>query len=181
MVFAEIGRIFHCMGSGRIGAALTLVAALVGPVSAFHEGGVAAWCGNCHGRYHNAGNPSFSHPEDRALGGQVQGIYNSYLGSGDYTGDGNDAYNALVPYEDRFSPGTNDPGPARGGSRVMCLSCHRAHASSAPYAGRWDFNIGTWADEGVASGSYPIPNPYPAVGAAQGSLCEKCHGTQIPD
>ena len=73
-----------------------------------------------------------------------------------------------------------DTGPANNTSRMMCLSCHRAHASSAPYAGRWDFNIQTWADEGMLSGSYPIPNPYPIVGPDQGQLCEKCHGTGGP-
>ena len=57
----------------------------------------------------------------------------------------------------------------------MCLSCHRAHATSSPAAGRWDFKVALLADDGRASGSYPIPNPY--GGAAQGPLCSKCHET----
>jgi hypothetical protein len=56
---------------------------------------------------------------------------------------------------------------------VMCLSCHRAHATSAPGAGRWDFNVSLLAEDGVESGSYPIPDPY--MSASQGTLCTKCH------
>jgi hypothetical protein len=63
----------------------------------------------------------------------------------------------------------------------MCLSCHRAHASSGPYSGRWDFNITTWAEEGAISGSYAIENPYEASsGTQQRRLCEKCHGLNVP-
>jgi hypothetical protein len=55
---------------------------------------------------------------------------------------------------------------------VSCLSCHRSHATSAPNAGRWDFNILGMAADGVISGSYKIPNPYDG---GQRSLCNKCH------
>lgn len=144
-----------------------------------YRSGAAAWCGNCHSRIHRGSDATFRHIEDRSLGSTTR-EYNSYLGTGDDSGTGVDAYSVLVPYEDLSSPGTGDTGPANNTSRVMCLSCHRAHASSAPYAGRWDFNILTWADEGMLSGSYAIPNPYPLVGPAQAQLCEKCHGTGGP-
>jgi hypothetical protein len=52
------------------------------------------------------------------------------------------------------------------------MSCHRSHATSAPNAGRWDFNILGMATDGVISGSYRIPNPYDG---GQRSLCNKCH------
>ena len=52
------------------------------------------------------------------------------------------------------------------------MSCHRAHATSAPNAGRWDFNVLGMAADGVNSGSYKIPNPYDG---GQRSLCNKCH------
>ena len=57
----------------------------------------------------------------------------------------------------------------------MCASCHRAHASSAVSAGRWDFSVTFLFEDGDESGSYEIPNPYPAVGNSQRSLCNKCH------
>jgi hypothetical protein len=141
-----------------------------------YRAGVSEWCGNCHQRIHRGSNASFRHIEDRALNRALR-EYNSYLGTGNDSGTGVDAYKTLVPYEDILSPGIGDTGPANSTSRLMCLSCHRAHASSGPYAGRWDFKIDTWADEGFQSGSYPIPNPYPAIGPSQGRLCEKCHGT----
>ena len=55
----------------------------------------------------------------------------------------------------------------------MCLTCHRAHASSGPNAGRWDFNITFLSEDGLESGSYPLPDPY--ADPAQRSLCNKCH------
>ncbi len=61
----------------------------------------------------------------------------------------------------------------------MCLSCHRAHASSAPAAGRWDFNVALLDEDGLVSGSYPIPNPY--LDPDQGTLCSKCHEGGAPD
>ena len=144
-----------------------------------YRAGVGAWCGNCHSRVHRGPTAGFRHIEDRDLAGATL-EYNSYQGTGDESGTGVDAYKVLVPYEDALSPGIGDTGPAKITSRIMCLSCHRAHASSGPYAGRWDFKIDTWADEGFLSGSYPIPNPYPAIGLSQGSLCEKCHGSGEP-
>ena len=53
------------------------------------------------------------------------------------------------------------------------MTCHRAHASSAPASGRWDWNTRTLGNDGANSGSWPIPNPY--VDPAQRSLCLQCH------
>ena len=58
-------------------------------------------------------------------------------------------------------------------SQVMCLTCHRAHATSAMDAGRWDFNVTFLHEDGVESGSYALPDPYADVD--QRSLCNKCH------
>ena len=60
-----------------------------------------------------------------------------------------------------------------GGSTVMCMSCHRAHATSAPNSGRWDFSVTFLHEDGDESGSYSIPDPYASVN--QRSLCNKCH------
>jgi len=139
--------------------------------------GVSAWCGNCHGRYHEAGSgSSFSHPPDAVLSPAVVRVYDSYRGTGYYDGKGSDSFQPLAPYE---APGTatDTTGPTPSNAKVMCLSCHRAHASSGPGSGRWDFKIGVWQEEGVNSGSYPIPNPYASTaGPGQKGLCEKCHG-----
>jgi len=142
--------------------------------------GVSEWCANCHQIYHDqTGSQNLEHPSE-PLGGSETSNYNVYRGSGFYDGDGLTAYIAAVPVE---WPGmtTDFRGPIASGSRVTCLSCHRAHASSGPRSGRWDFNITTWAEEGVNSGSWPIPNPYAATaGDNQRRLCEKCHGPNPP-
>ena len=141
-----------------------------------YRGGASDWCGNCHGRYHQAGGGSaFRHPVDRALSADVARRYNEYQGDANpAAGVEAQAYLPAVPFEDRASTttSTSGPGPA---SRLMCLSCHRAHATSAPAAGRWDFKVALLAEDGRASGSYPIPNPY--GGSTQGPLCSKCHET----
>jgi hypothetical protein len=143
--------------------------------TAFNNG-MSEWCANCHGDFHNTSYPTnLVHPSGAAMGADIAANYNIYEGTGHYTGDGSDAYLALVPFEDPAMT-TEFGGAANGTSKVMCLSCHRAHASSGPYAGRWDFNATVWAEEGVESGSYAIPNPYAATaGADQRSLCNKCH------
>jgi hypothetical protein len=145
-----------------------------------YRGGMSAWCGNCHGNYHQSGISGFEHGSDLNLGPGVSTQYNLYDGDDAPTaGSFASAYLPEVPFED---PGpatsqTSTQGPSST-SRVMCLSCHRAHASSAPAAGRWDFNISLLADDGLVSGSYPIPDPYNSPN--QGSLCSKCHAAGGP-
>ena len=136
--------------------------------------GVSRWCANCHGQYHEPGSgASFQHPVDVPLGAAVSQRYNEYQGDASPGGGGRPtAYLAEVPFEDPTGDvsSTEGPGPR---SRVMCLSCHRAHGSSAPSAGRWDFGVALLADDGRESGSHRIPNPYGDPG--QGPLCQKCH------
>ncbi len=137
-----------------------------------YNSGVSAWCGNCHGDIHETGG-KFIHPTNVALGPEIAQNYNLYNGALDPTGGtSSTAYLAAVPFEDPAVLYTGTEGPT-GTSRVMCLSCHRAHASSAPDSGRWDFNVTFLSDDGVESGSYPLPNPYGTT--AQRSLCNKCH------
>jgi hypothetical protein len=144
--------------------------------------GMSAWCGNCHGDYH-ANDANLIHPSGTALGATIAGIYNAYNGTTDCvnnppaggapcgTGTQASAYLALVPFEDDGAAITSTAGPSAT-SRVMCLSCHRAHATSSTNAGRWDFNVTLLAEDGEESGSYALPNPYDAN---QRSLCNKCH------
>jgi hypothetical protein len=141
--------------------------------------GISRWCGNCHGRYHENGLAGFEHPSEERLHGKQQYQYEQYDGDDNPTGGlATSSYLPEVPFEDTFVTIDSTSGPAAA-SWVMCLSCHRAHASSAPAAGRWDFNVAVLADDGVVSGSYPIPSPYRTPN--QGSLCRKCHESGIGD
>lgn len=138
-----------------------------------YQDGWSLWCSNCHGMYHQAGNPPFEHPVNQALSMQHRDAYDRYRGEVDPTGgDAATAYLPEVPYEDStVTPSTTSGPPAS--SRISCMSCHRAHATSAPEATRWDKTVLYLEEDGVVSGSYRIPNPYP--GATQRALCIKCH------
>lgn len=140
-----------------------------------YEAGMSEWCGNCHGEYHNDDFSVLKHPSGMGMGSTVSANYNAYMGSGDYSGDGTAAYLVDVPFEE-VGMTTDYVAAASTTSKVMCLSCHRAHATSAPNAGRWDFSVSFLDEDGLESLSYAIPNPYEAtVGADQRSLCNKCH------
>jgi hypothetical protein len=141
--------------------------------------GMSAWCGNCHGDYHRTvGTERFEHPGDALLTIAVVDQYNRYQGVLNPTGGGPlDAYLPEVPFEDVSAAVDSTAGPAAT-SRLSCLSCHRAHASSAPAAGRWDFAVAALGEDGAVSGSWPIPNPY--GDPSQPALCWKCHAAGAP-
>lgn len=139
--------------------------------------GMSAWCANCHADYltnrHNLGISSFRHRTNSLLRTGMISRYNSYNGTSDPAGGTEaTAYLAAVPFEDPGNTTGRTEG-ATGSSRVMCLTCHRAHATSAPSALRWDPNVSELGSDGVISGSYPLPNPYGDPG--QEPLCAKCH------
>jgi hypothetical protein len=79
-----------------------------------------------------------------------------------------------------------DDGP-NGSANVMCLSCHRAHASAFPNAGAWFFESELLVDsvpsEAIPGGATAdqISNAYYArdmsefYDNAQRSFCNKCH------
>jgi hypothetical protein len=136
--------------------------------------GMSEWCGNCHGRYHEAGSGSaFEHRIDVGLGASVSQRYNEYRGDREPTaGLPATAYLPEVPFEDPASTTSSTRGTSPR-SRIMCLSCHRAHGTSSPAAGRWDFGVTFLVDDGRESGSYRIPDPY--GDPTQGPLCGKCH------
>ncbi len=164
--------------------------------------GMSGWCANCHGGFYSQSASSHMHPTDVA----IPATYNSYVATGNYTGDVSTAYDPLVPFERGVTTASSDlPDPTDaatagvgvdGSSKVMCLSCHRAHASAFGNALRWDqteaFIAETWislgsnvpataaayykhgtvvdvADPGTGS---PFTDGY---GEYQRSLCNKCH------
>ena len=147
-----------------------------------YASGYSEWCSTCHTGFHN-GYGNMIHPSGTALTGAIVTKYNKYEGTTDCvnnagspcgTGLSADAYLAEVPYEDpahTIADVTKTAGPT-GTSKVACVSCHRAHGSSAPDIGRWDFNVTLLIEDGDQSGSWEIPNPYDDN---QRSLCNKCH------
>jgi hypothetical protein len=179
--------------------------------------GMSEWCRNCHGYIHDPG-PSpdpkvFRHPagrEARLNAGGELAIYNNYVRSGVLTGMQATSYTSLVPYEegttDRItlaqravSDGSVLSGPYTGQENVMCLSCHRAHATAWDHALRWNNPPSGYI---VVGGSWPgIDAPGRArldefaqgrtraeteaamygrdaanYGEYQKVLCNKCHG-----
>ncbi len=155
--------------------------------------GTSSWCANCHGLYHEAsGSQDFSHPADRTLGSARATQYNRYVSTEQPTaGVQATAFWGLVPYEAAtvdlsiVDPSDYTLGPSTA-DRVMCLSCHRAHASPFRAAGRWDFDVALIADshpqptDGGASASDVARKYYSYVFVpTQDSLCHKCH-REIP-
>ena len=136
-----------------------------------YHSGMSAWCANCHGDYHN-NSTQMVHPSGVALGADIAQAYNLYAGTDNPTGGSQaTAYIAVVPFEDPANTTTSTTGPSST-SKVSCVTCHRAHASTGPNIGRWDFALTFLADDGIESGSFALPNPYTVN---QRSLCNKCH------
>ena len=116
------------------------------------------WCGTCHGDF-NSGDKAVHHPIDVALGADISGKYNAYVGSGNMTGTAATSYLSLVPFAEattdyaqlKLHAKNNDSylqGPAAGDA-VTCLSCHRAHASAFDSMVRWDQNATFLTDAGA--------------------------------
>ncbi|NNG45641.1 MAG: cytochrome C, partial [Deltaproteobacteria bacterium] len=139
--------------------------------------------GNGTGKSHPAGN-------DVKLGREIIGIYNTYVKTGDMSGARPTAYLALVPFERGTSDkSVLDPLSTQGpdeNANVMCLTCHRAHASAFQSVGRWDFRATfiarshPQAGDAGAAGNDEMDSYYgrdvdAQFGSYQRSLCNKCH------
>jgi predicted CXXCH cytochrome family protein len=104
------------------------------------------WCATCHPNMHSTGNNV--HPVDRGLGSTIAGFYNQYVKSGDMSGTIANSFSSLAPFASNTGDYTalaalaKNDGSALGGpvsgDQVMCLSCHRAHASGMMEALRFD-------------------------------------------
>ena len=121
--------------------------------------------------------------------------YNSYLRTGDFSGTAANAYLQFIPFERGTSNADLlDPNSRQGpnaNSNVMCLTCHRAHASAFDNSGRWDFKASLLSQSHPANGdagvtptdvqySYYGRDISSEFGSGQGQFCEKCHGSQTP-
>jgi predicted CXXCH cytochrome family protein len=153
-----------------------------------YKAGMSDWCANCHDQLHSDNTTKFVHPTGQGMGSTVAASYNAYVSSDDLVG-GNVAtsYMGLVPFEavnvdlDLIDSTNYSEGPT-GVDQVMCLSCHRAHASPFNDMTRWDMSETFLADShpsDLAEGATQadLDNMYYDYSFVQNqrSLCNKCH------
>jgi hypothetical protein len=133
-----------------------------------------------------------------ATGTTIAAIYNAYVMSGNLTGVQTSSYTSMVPFErgttviatlaalsSNANSAGSGAGPSTGTENVMCLSCHRAHATGFESMTRWDntSNFITTAGAfqtgiGLSAAEYQAAmyDRNPTVYATyQRSLCNKCH------
>ncbi|MGC1455709.1 MAG: cytochrome C [Nitrospirota bacterium] len=165
--------------------------------------GMSEWCSNCHA---NGCTGAYGHPvcSGAQCTNEIISNYSAYVKSGDINGTGDTSYTSLVPFEegtdDRSvlaqhakNDGTYRLGPGFG-SNVMCLTCHRAHASGWDHMARWnmasEFIVYNGVYPGINNGS-PQRNaqgrteaetqmayyarPVTFFATYQRGLCNKCH------
>jgi predicted CXXCH cytochrome family protein len=106
-------------------------------------------CAECHGNFHasaeigTGSSPWLRHPTDVVLPGT--GEYSAYTA---YSTQAPVArVNILNSPSPTLTPGTND-------AIVMCLSCHRAHASQYPDILRWDYSQMLAGDPSKSGGCF---------------------------
>jgi len=170
--------------------------ATLGGVRVAYGSDFSEWCLNCHNNIHS-GTSSLLHPagNNAFLGTTIAINYNSYVSTGINTGTQADSYLTLVPFEtgQGYSElsSLNDlidktTGPDAS-ANVLCLSCHRAHASAFEHMFRWDIQAEPFLV--TSAGVYYLPEgldqeqvvagyynkPASDFGAYQRSLCNKCH------
>jgi hypothetical protein len=151
------------------------------------------------------GTSGHTHPVDQTLGsssGSAGYNYNHYVKTGDFSGTFGAVgagtpgpFTSLVPFAEatgdiatlKSHAQNNDTylnGPGSSDT-VMCLSCHRAHASGWKHALRWN----TETTYIVNNGAYPAEmgrtaietqgayydRPASIFATYQKSLCNKCH------
>ena len=170
--------------------------------------GMSEWCSNCHVRVQDNASAvaNYGHPvgSNARFTMEIISNYNAYVKSGDLTGNNGSSYTSLVPFEEGTDDtsiltqhaknnGSYGAGPDYR-STVMCLTCHRAHASGWDNIARWNMKSEFIVYQGVYPG---IDNGSPAEYAQgrtaaetqralydrpsslfaghQRGLCNKCH------
>lgn len=170
--------------------------------------GMSDWCRNCHQLIHtDAAATPLKHPAGSGAGNLGQTIidyYDQYVKSGDLSGSEMSAYLSLVPFEVGSAnyatlksivttTPTKGPSTTDGTPAVMCLSCHRAHASGWDASMRWNgksadivYN-GKYSQEGQPYQPYGQGRteveaqqayygiPVTTFAPLQTTLCYKCH------
>lgn len=153
-----------------------------------YKSGMSDWCANCHDQLHSENTTNFVHPTGVGMGSSIASAYNAYVNTTDITGGVvATSYMGLVPFEavnidlDLVDMANNTEGPT-GVDQVMCLTCHRAHASPFNDMTRWDMSETFLADSHpseLAEGATQddLDNMYYSYtfNPDQRSLCNKCH------
>jgi hypothetical protein len=161
------------------------------------------WCASCHPNMHSSGN--YVHPVDQSLGTDIANNYNYYVKSGDLSGTAATAFTSLVPFAENTgdiptlqSHAKNDntylSGPGSS-DKVVCLTCHRAHATGFPEALRWNMEGEFMIYNSLYPGTDSTPSvpqfargrlavetqaayydrPVTVFASYQRPLCNKCH------
>ena len=156
---------------------------------AAYASGMSEWCSNCHTGF-LSGKGRHPSGKNSTLTSAIIFNYNSYEKSGNVSGTQANAYLALVPFEsgaiDKWSLNPSSTSGPDYGANVMCLTCHRAHATAFENNGRWDFRTTYIADSHPKSGdggsqgndewnSYYGRDMISEFGLNQRQLCNKCH------
>lgn len=178
--------------------------------------GMSEWCQNCHPMMHTVGGDLGPTNLQHAAGSAAKFVqpyrdnYNRYINAGNILAipDPSTSYLSLVPFEEGSTNYTDLKAHAKtdntylagpdAASQVMCLSCHRAHASGWDGIMRWNAVTGLIVSNGtVSTGSYaqegqayqPYGEGRPELDALrayynrpetyfapnQDTLCNKCH------
>ncbi len=130
------------------------------PVGIAYGHNVSEWCANCHtamlSNNYVSGMAGLRHPagNNAKLTAAIATNYNAYVSSGIMTNvTPNKAYSTLAPFAtdtaDRTvlkpmavtntTAGTSNHASATTSDNVMCLSCHRAHATAFESMIRWNY------------------------------------------
>lgn len=189
------------------GFALSTTGAHTGQTVVAYLSGMSEWCSSCHPKMHGEAasgtlaNTLDKHPSGATatLGAGLSANYNKYVRTGQL--NGTNAYDALIPVELNVArnaaaaalsadiTGTTTIA-ATATSSVMCLSCHRAHASGFDFMMRWDptYEFNDIGSATALTAGY-VPNvvltvgyqaraatqAWPQYGVYQRDLCNKCH------
>jgi len=136
----------------------------VTPTRVAYGAGISDWCATCHPDMHSGTSSKMTHPVNETLGSSESGNYNAYIGSGNMSGTSATSYDSIVPFQldnttdfatlaaKAVNDGSVSTGPATS-DRVMCLSCHRAHASGWKHMTRWNNEAELIAVEGLWPGT----------------------------
>ncbi len=112
---------------------------------------MTAYCTGCHGNFHieddaTSGSPWIRHPSDLIIpnSGEYSRAFNAVGGIG--------TYDPLIPVARPSLSGWTGPSSTvtLNSDMVMCLSCHRAHASPYFKMLRWDYK--GWPGSGGTNG-----------------------------
>jgi hypothetical protein len=167
--------------------------------------GVSDWCATCHPDMLSATSAKHTHPTNQGFSSVLAAAYNAYVGSGV---TGNPDFDTYAPYANDNvtdlatlkADAINQARDASTTSRVMCLSCHRAHASGWDFMARSNMtgNEFVWVEgmfpgtdaTGISSqakyaqgrtvaetaaGYNKKATDVPGYSTYQRSLCNKCH------